>query len=381
MSQDESCDRALSRRALLGRLALAAPLTSSILAKARVNVPRALDDGGPIARSVADEFRLVPLPTRIYKSVDASREQTESWILWLLVESDRQRDVAASALRITLRSKGQVVQATTVTGAGLDAIVLRLGLTPTRADGSAAPPSTVWHLRLRVRCSVPIASAVDEMLVDLDMTSGAATVRASGAFPVEDYHQRTALVFPFNGPAIITQAGITNGGHTNRSGQFALDVVGLSKTYSIYLPDIPDSRSDSYAGWGRTLLAPAAGAIVRARNDRPDQPDPEKSDPKYYAPEYPGGGDPGNHLVIDHGNGEFSMLAHFQAGSMLVTLGNHVEQGQPLGKLGSSGDTVTPHVHYQLQSGPDHANSDGLPCRFTNVSASRLVRGVFFDAR
>ena len=127
-------------------------------------------------------------------------------------------------------------------------------------------------------------------------------------------------------------------------------------------------------------MAPAAGTLVRARSDRPDQPDPGKSDPKYFAPEYPDGGDPGNHVVIDHGNGEFSMLAHFQAESVVASVGDRVQQGQTLGKLGSSGDTVTPHVHYQLQSGADHAWADGLPCGFSNIEITPLVRGTFFDA-
>ena len=74
------------------------------------------------------------------------------------------------------------------------------------------------------------------------------------------------------------------------------------------------------------------------------------------------------------------MLAHFQAESVIASVGDRVQQGQTLGKLGSSGDTVTPHVHYQLQSGADHAWADGLPCGFSNIEITPLVRGTFFDA-
>ena len=75
------------------------------------------------------------------------------------------------------------------------------------------------------------------------------------------------------------------------------------------------------------------------------------------------------------------MLAQFLAGSLLVTSGDRVQQGQPLGKLGSSSDTVTPHAHVQLQSGPDREHINGLPVRFTSVQASSLVRGLFFEAK
>ena len=85
--------------------------------------------------------------------------------------------------------------------------------------------------------------------------------------------------------------------------------------------------------------------------------------------------------MINHGNGEFSLLAHFKAGSVRVKLGDHVKQGQLLGKLGSSGDTNTPHLHYQLQSGPNIVWSDGLPASFSNIESSILVRGAYSDAR
>ena len=101
----------------------------------------------------------------------------------------------------------------------------------------------------------------------------------------------------------------------------------------------------------------------------------------YYAPEYPKGGDPGNFLVIDHGGSEFSMIAHFQDGSLVVKLGDHVRQGQLLGKLGHSGDTTGPHCHYQLQAGPDWENADALPARFKNVRATFLDRGTYFEAK
>ena len=78
---------------------------------------------------------------------------------------------------------------------------------------------------------------------------------------------------------------------------------------------------------------------------------------------------------------ELSMIAHMRAGSVRVALGDRVQQGDPLGLLGSSDDTVTPHVHYQLQDGPDWEFSDGLPVRFTNVNDGPLVTRTFFHAR
>ncbi len=84
--------------------------------------------------------------------------------------------------------------------------------------------------------------------------------------------------------------------------------------------------------------------------------------------------------MIDHGHGEFSMMAHFMAGSLLVKAGTHVRQGQALGRLGHSGDTDNPHCHYQLQAGPDWQNADALPVHFSNVDQQFLDRGTYFEA-
>jgi hypothetical protein len=61
--------------------------------------------------------------------------------------------------------------------------------------------------------------------------------------------------------------------------------------------------------------------------------------------------------------------------------GAKVRQGQPIGKLGNPGDTTGPHVHYQLQAGPDWEASDPLPYKFSNISAFPLLRGTFFEAK
>ena len=76
---------------------------------------------------------------------------------------------------------------------------------------------------------------------------------------------------------------------------------------------------------------------------------------------------PGNNVLIDHGNGEYSSLAHLQRGSVRVKAGDRVSQGDVLGRVGNSGSSDTPHLHYQLMAGTHLARADGLPSRFENV--------------
>lgn len=325
-------------------------------------------------------IRLQPMPTHIYKTPDASKERTESWVIWLLVETTAPRDLKVQSAKIELLSGQEVVRTTSYGAAGVRPLTIKFPYQPKALDGSPAPTPIYWPQAIRLRCTEAVAAKIDGARVTLGLDESGKTVSAEAFFPIETYTQKTALIYPFKGKGVITNAGVTNGGHRNRSGQFALDGVGLDSGYGVNTPN-GGSKSADYAGWGRPVMAPAAGVIVEARADRPDQPDPENSDPAFFAPEFPNGGDPGNHVVIDHGNGEFSLLAHFQAGSVLVKLGDHVAQGQPLGKLGSSGDTTTPHLHYQLQAGPDIQWSDGLPCKFTNIDQQGLARGTFFEAK
>jgi murein DD-endopeptidase MepM/ murein hydrolase activator NlpD len=55
----------------------------------------------------------------------------------------------------------------------------------------------------------------------------------------------------------------------------------------------------------------------------------------------------GNYVKIAHADGKSTYYAHMMNGSILVSLGDQVQCGQPLGKVGSSGNSSGPHVHFE----------------------------------
>ena len=85
-------------------------------------------------------------------------------------------------------------------------------------------------------------------------------------------------------------------------------------------------------------------------------------------------------MIIDHGNSEYSVLMHMQTGSVTVNVGDHVVSGQVVGKLGNSGDSFGPHLHYQLQSGPRLYEYQSLPLKFQNLDGPPS-RGRYFDVK
>ncbi len=61
----------------------------------------------------------------------------------------------------------------------------------------------------------------------------------------------------------------------------------------------------------------------------------------------------GNLVILQHAPGLYSMVAHLSPGTIEVAEGDFVTAGEKLGKVGSSGRSPVPHLHFQLQATPD----------------------------
>ena len=57
----------------------------------------------------------------------------------------------------------------------------------------------------------------------------------------------------------------------------------------------------------------------------------------------------GNDVVLDLGNGGYSLLAHFQKGSVRARIGDRVQAGAILGLTGNSGNSSEPRLHLHVQ--------------------------------
>lgn len=94
---------------------------------------------------------------------------------------------------------------------------------------------------------------------------------------------------------------------------------------------------------GVDVLAAAPGRVARLRDG--------VADVSIRAPGAPSvaGQECGNGVVIDHGNGWETQYCHLAKGSVRVRVGEAVSAGTPLAKVGLSGDTEFPHLHFTVR--------------------------------
>ena len=174
-----------------------------------------------------------------------------------------------------------------------------------------------------------------------------------------DYTTKTPLRLPFDGDWFVFWGGRTQAQnyHVVDQGQrFAYDLVVVrgGKTHE------GDGKAlEQYYCWGRPILAPGAGTVSTAVDGLPDQRirESDRANPA------------GNHVIIDHGNGEFSLLGHLRNGSVAVKQGDRVQAGAKLGECGNSGNTSEPHLHYHLQNTATFGRGEGLPAQFQGYVA------------
>lgn len=57
-----------------------------------------------------------------------------------------------------------------------------------------------------------------------------------------------------------------------------------------------------------------------------------------------------NYVVLEHEGGVLSRYWHLQSGSVLVSVGQAVACGEALGRVGSSGYSSTPHLHFEVHA-------------------------------
>jgi hypothetical protein len=171
------------------------------------------------------------------------------------------------------------------------------------------------------------------------------------------YKTKTRLRLPFHGLWYVAAGGraINTNHHAVATDQrFAYDFLIKKDGYSF---QNDGSRNEDDFCYNQEIIAPGSGTIVAAVNNIPENRPGEMSQAA------------GNYIIIDHGNGEFSILAHLKQGSIAVKPGDKVAIGKFLGRCGNSGHAAQAHLHYHLQNSPVIFKGEGLPAQFQSYLA------------
>lgn len=125
-------------------------------------------------------------------------------------------------------------------------------------------------------------------------------------------------------------------------------------------------------GWGEDVYAPCDGKIIKVRDGYQERNpvhyvsdfliilknaltfNPDKTDIQLLV---------GNYIILEFNN-IYAFFAHLQTGSINVSEGQQVKVGDLLGKVGHSGNSTAPHLHFQLMDSAELLKAQGIPCAF-----------------
>lgn len=141
----------------------------------------------------------------------------------------------------------------------------------------------------------------------------------------------TALPDPLPGLWYVGQGAFTHGTH---AGYWGYD---LHKTDNALHPESPPGSTnlgDNFS-FAQPILAPAAGTVYSLENTRPDHPPYDYSDPG-----------PPNFLFLEIPGNLGLLFSHTKQGTIPFAAGNAVASGAFVGRVGHSGSTGWPHLHY-----------------------------------
>ena len=217
-----------------------------------------------------------------------------------------------------------------------------------------------WLDSCSIYVSLPMMDwlGAEELKQIVQVASQSRLVCAPGVPIAEDpasYGQSTLLSLPFDGPWYVVQGNSGIVSHLKGTkGEFSWDFIIQKDGRQAHGES---SVNENHYCWGQEVLAPAPGKVVKVLETLEDH------DP--YMPNPP---DVGNHVYIDHENGEISLLYHLQKNSAIVDAGQRVERGQAIGLCGDTGISMFPYLHFQLYRGTLE-NHDKMATRFSGYMA------------
>lgn len=154
-------------------------------------------------------------------------------------------------------------------------------------------------------------------------------------FEITDpYVSRTDMTFPLRGNWQASEDPT----HHHRLKKFALHALDFVRVDDEGATHRGSGRAlEDFYSWDQPVYAVAPGRVMVVHGDFPDNPVGQIA-PWQNA----------NLIAILHDTGEYSLYVHLRQGSATVAEGATVERGQVIGRIGNSGASAVPHLHFAL---------------------------------
>lgn len=263
-----------------------------------------------------------------------------------------------------------------------------LGAETSLAGSRVLPPKSALVL---TGVPVMIRGEADSMRIVADgKNADGAPVQAVLNVPLEQYRQKNGYRFPLNGVWLVAVGPSFSEPHRwVLMEEFALDVVrfgGSGKTCGGSCSKVTD-----YYGYGQDVLAVADGEVVAVESEQKESNDrfrqPGESAEAFLARTMEeqsrllrrgAAGVGGNFVVVRHSGGEYSHYMHLAAGSVRVKRGDKLASGHVVGKLGHTGNSTEPHLHFTVADSPDPLYARSLPVRYEGLTTEDGPQGPVY---
>ncbi len=210
--------------------------------------------------------------------------------------------------------------------------------------------------------------------------SNAKTFEDVASVGIVNHQSDNTYVFPVTGQWLVA-AGPSFSGHHRWAGiqEFAFDLIQLGDGTRSFKNE--GNQLSDYHCYGLPVRAVADGEVVKVIDSEAEstimlkRSDESENEHLQRVMAHQGqllekGMDAilGNHVIIQHGSGEYSVYAHLKPGSITVSVGDMPKSGENLGAIGNSGNSTEPHLHFHLSDSPEVTYSRSLPIRFKGIA-------------
>jgi hypothetical protein len=293
-----------------------------------------------------------------FSSADVTVEKVE-----VLGDGDVLQSFDAAAIAGRLQAAGQRESVDKSGGKLAGSVQALLFLHVTLAAGAAVPAGLSHRVVIHANAAPPGQQEITESGGEVavkhrPVASIGPPLRGEGYVSADsccDASRHTRAALPINGRVWLAQ-------------RYAVDWEQLDAQGHIYQG--PQEKLESYTIFGKPVLAVADAVVVSVTDGLPEQT------PGKYPTNIPLDEADGNSVILDLGEQRYAMYAHMQPGSIKVRTGDNVRLGQVIGLVGNTGNSVAPHLHFQVMDRMSSLASNGLPYEIWNFQITGKTPGT-----